>query len=306
MILVTGGTGFVGRALIRQLVTMGKPVRTLLRPSTTSPNLPKGIPVEVAVCSLNDTRGLRAALKGVDVIYHLVSTERRGSRSDLPGTDIEGTENLANAAAQTGVERIFYLSHLSADRFSAFPLLKAKAIAEGYITHSGVDATIFRSAAIYGPRDQFTTSLASLIRLSPGLFFMPGDGSTLVQPIWIEDLITCMLLALDDDETRNQVFEVGGAEYFSFRQVVSSIMQTINVKRVLVPLGPAYLRMLALLVEQMMPRFPISMFWLDYLAADRTCPLDTLPRRFGLIPARFTQNLDYLKPKPRRLLRSTH
>ena len=71
MILVTGGTGFVGRALVRQLVANGLNVRTLIRPSARTPNLPRGVPVEVAVVGLNDERGLRAALRGVDVVYHL-------------------------------------------------------------------------------------------------------------------------------------------------------------------------------------------------------------------------------------------
>ncbi len=95
MILVTGGTGFMGRVLIRHLVIMGKQVRMLLRPSPTSPNLPRGIPVEVAVCSLQDQRSLRSVMKGVDVIYHLASAERLGSsRADLTGVDIEGTRSL--------------------------------------------------------------------------------------------------------------------------------------------------------------------------------------------------------------------
>ncbi len=145
------------------------------------------------------------------------------------------------------------------------------------------------AGSVHDCSGQFDSSLA-------GGVLLPGDGNTLLQPLWIDDLITCMLLALDDDETRNQIFEVGGSEYFTFREVVTMIMKTIHVNRVLVPLSPAYLRMMALMVEQMMPRFPISMFWLDYLAADRTCSLDTLPRRFGLMPARFTQHLDHLKP----------
>ncbi|MEJ5202482.1 MAG: NAD(P)H-binding protein, partial [Anaerolineales bacterium] len=294
MILVTGGTGFVGQALIRQLVAQGKTVRTLLRPSQSSPNLPRGIPVEVAVSSLNDERSLRAALKGVDTVFHLAGSERNGSKADLTGVDIAGTRMLAQAAAQAKVERIFYLSHLGADRASAFALLKAKAIAEQFIIKSGINYTIFRSGPIYGPGDQFTTGLARLLRMSPGVFLMPGDGNTLLQPIWIEDLITCLLLSLGEPQTLNQIYSIGGAEYYRFREIVEILLQKLSIKRFLISIQPPYLRLIGLFMEQFMPRFPVSIFWLDYLAVDRTCALDVLPRLFGLMPMRFAQNLDYL------------
>ncbi len=82
---MTGGTGFIGQVLIRHLISMGYPVRTLLRPSNTSPNLPRGIPVEAVICGLKDERGLRAAMKGVDVIYHLVGSEGQGNQADFNG-----------------------------------------------------------------------------------------------------------------------------------------------------------------------------------------------------------------------------
>ena len=99
MILLTGGTGFAGRALARQLVSAGHSVRILLRPSQHTPDLPKGVPVEVAVASLLDERGLRAALRGVDTIYHLAGAEQEGVRGDLYNTDIKGTGTLVRAAA---------------------------------------------------------------------------------------------------------------------------------------------------------------------------------------------------------------
>jgi nucleoside-diphosphate-sugar epimerase len=294
MILVTGGTGFVGKALVRQLSEMGKPVRILLRPSPESPNLPKSVPVEVAVCSLRDERGIRAALKGVDAVYHLAGAERKGSRSDLTGVDVEGTRILAQACAQAGVERLIYLSHIGADRFSAYPVLKAKAIAEHHIINSGVDYTILRSAIVFGPNDQFTTMLSKLIKISPAIFLIPGDGETLLQPLFINDLVTCLAWVLKDHEMANKMISLGGGEFLSFKKIIEIIMIKMSKRRTIIPVFPAYLRMLSIIVEQFTPGFPVSIFWLDYLAADRTCTLDTLPRSFGLIPARFEHHLDYL------------
>lgn len=299
MILVTGGTGFIGRALVRQLIASGQEVRTLLRPSKSSPRLPRGIPVEVAVCSLLDERGLRAALRGVDVIFHLAGNERRSSQAKLQEVDIQGTQVLTNAAVQAGVERIITVSHLGADRNSAYPVFKAKGIAENAIIHSGLDYTIFRSAVVFGPGDQFTTNIARMLVNWPGPFLLPGDGTSLVQPLWIDDLIASMMIALDTPTVVNQTVSLGGVEALPFRQVVEIIMDRLGVRRVLTPFSPPYLRMLALLLEQF-GRFPISVYWLDYLAADRTTNLDTLPRLFGILPARFHSQLDYLTVKKRQ------
>src|SRR5512144_3223937 len=103
MILVTGGTGFIGKALVRNLLESGYPVRMLIRPSPHSPDLPRGVPVEVALSTLDDERSLRAAMVGVDAVYHLAGVERHGAYADLMSVDIQGSRIVAQAAADAGV-----------------------------------------------------------------------------------------------------------------------------------------------------------------------------------------------------------
>jgi NADH dehydrogenase len=132
-----------------------------------------------------------------------------------------------------------------------------------------------------------------MLRSWPGPFLLPGDGSSLVQPLWIEDLVAAMMIGYESPAFTNQTVSIGGVEALAFRQVVELIMEKIGVRRLMSNFSPPYLRMVGLMVEQFV-RAPISIFWLDYLAADRTTNLDTVPRLFGILPARFHTQLDYL------------
>lgn len=232
-------------------------------------------------------------MREVDEIIHLAGTERHSSRAELQNVDIQGTQVLAAAAAQSNVRRILFLSHLGAERASAYPVLKAKAMAENAIVNSGVPCTIIRSAVIFGPGDQFTTSLARLLRLSPGIFMIPGDGSSLLQPIWINDAVSCLLTALENEQYAGQTISIGGMEALTFRQVVEQVMRGAGIRRRLVSVSPSTMRIIALFTD-MFTNFPVSIFWLDYLSTNRTTQLDSLPRIFGILPARFHTNLDYL------------
>jgi NADH dehydrogenase len=298
MILVTGGTGFIGQALIRHLVEEGRAVRTLLRPSRQTPRLPLGVPVEVALSSIGDPRGLRSALAGVETVYHLAGSEWLGTRGDLEAVEIQGTRALAAAAAEAGVRRIVYLSHLGADRASAWPVLKAKGIAEEFVRRSGLEFTILRASLVFGPGDHFTTGIARLLHIFPLFFPLPGRGQALLQPIWVDDIATCLAWALEKPAALGQTLALGGPEFLTLAQVVEQVMHTLGVGRQFVHVSPVTLRVLAVLWEYLFPASPVSVYWLDYFSSNRTAEIDSVTRQFGLLPARLSQRLDHLKDQP--------
>jgi uncharacterized protein YbjT (DUF2867 family) len=297
MLLVSGGTGFIGRSVLRRLTEFGYPIRTLLRPSSHSPDLPHGVAVDVTLAALSDRRGVRASLIGVDTVVHLADTESYRRTSRRIAADVEGTRTIAEACVEAGVSRLIYISQLGADRASAYPAMRAKAMAEDHIRKSGVPYTIFRSAVVFGRDDNFSTSLAMLLAASPLFFPIPGDGSVLLQPLWVEDLATCLTWALDDPSTIGEVYEIGGPEFLTLRQLLQIIMQAASCPRILLSFRPPYLRAAAWLLERTFPRLPFSPHWMDYLAVNRTTDLNTLPTVFSLQPSRMEDNLTYLQEK---------
>lgn len=294
MNLVTGGTGFIGRSLVHHLLQDGQPVRILVHPSSTTPNLPKGIRLDVAVCSLSDERGLQAAMQGVDQIFHLASAGRLANPAELSAVDVEGTRAIVDTAQKKGIERVIFLSQINADKNSLFAMFKAKALAEEALVKSRLNYTILRATTIFGAQDHFTNSLSSMLRRNRAFFLMPGNGEVTLQPLWVQDLLTCLMLSVQDQRTFRRTIAVGGGEYFSYKEIIKIIMGKMGIWRLLIPFSPAYLRTLNLWLNRQEKGTPYPNAWLDYLAADRTCALDTLPKLFGLLPARFEKELKYL------------
>jgi len=215
-------------------------------------------------------------------------------------TEVNDLDRLTSLAKRAGVRRFFYLSHLGADRASAYGLMKAKGIAESIIRKSGLTYTIIRSSMVYGEGDNFTINLARLIKMSPGLVLVPGDGSTLVQPLWVEDLVTSLIWALDMPSTENAIIEVGGPEHLPFLDVMKLIGTQLKLRRRYVDFNPVQLSFLTQLLENRIKDFPTTVFWMDYLAENRTCDLDSMPRNFGINPARMKHKIDYLNTTLRR------
>jgi nucleoside-diphosphate-sugar epimerase len=297
MLLITGGTGFIGSRFAQKLIQSDHAVRILLRPQKSSPRLPRNVSLEIAVSSLQDQRSLRAALKNVKTIFHFATAEHHLPVADYESVDIQGTKNLMEAAKDAGVEQVLFLSRVGAEQKSFYPVLKSKALAEEIIRSSDIPYSIIRLTEVFGNNDHFTSQIQAAIQHSPLIIPIPGDGKINLQPLWIEDLLTCLMLIYEENIFDNRTYEIGGGEYYSFNSLLKLMMERNHKKRLVVPISPAYLRLYNLWFQQYKDSFPLSTLWLDLLAVDRTCPLNSLARSFGMLPARFTHHLDYLEKK---------
>jgi NADH dehydrogenase len=177
-------------------------------------------------------------------------------------------------------------------------VLRAKGIAEEFIRQSGLEYTILRAAVLFGEADVFFNILAALLQIQPLVFLMPGDGRTNLQPLWVGDLVTCIQWGLSDNVGLNQTLSLGGPEFVTVEQAAAILMEVLNLRRAIVHVPPVYLRGLTWLIEEILPRAPLTSHWLDYLAISRTCELTSVTRYFGLKPKRFSPpNLGYLRAK---------
>lgn len=296
MILVTGVTGFVGQALLPLLLAERYEVRCLLRPLTREPFLPQGT-AHVATGTLQDLPALRVAMQSVDTIIHLVGARRDQDQYTVEWVDHQGTVNVVEAALDAGVRRIVYLSHIHADRNSAYRLLRSKGAAEEAIRSSGLTYTILQSSPIYGPYDSFTTVLAMLIKSIPIVFPVPGDGKTRFQPIHVDDTAACLVGCLEAPLVGNVTLPIGGPEHLSYNEILDSVMETLGVHRARVHLRMPYMRSLVNLSKSFFPNPPINSEQLDLFSIDNTTDLGNVPRNFRFEPRRFAGNLGYLRTK---------
>jgi NADH dehydrogenase len=160
-----------------------------------------------------------------------------------------------------------------------------------------VPYTILRAAVLYGEDDVFVNVLAALLKWGP-LFFMPGDGHVTLQPLWVHDLITCLEWSLNDAAGLNQTIEIGGPDFVTLAEMVDLLSEVLGVRRLVVPTRQPLLRAGAQMLGALLPRSPLSPYWLDYLSTSRVCELTSLTRYFGLKPTRFTPaTLSYLRRK---------
>lgn len=290
MILVTGATGFVGRALIERLTGAEHPVRILLTAARTSES---AWPPEVTIAqgSIHDLESLHQAMIGVHTIYHMASAQWWGRGRDLERVDLQGTANVITAARSARIGRLVVVSHLGAAPSSAYTLLRAKGQVEEMVRASGLAYTIFRSGIVFGPGDNFVNGIAMILRANPLIFLQPGQGESLLHPIYVKDLVEGLIRSLENLHSVDQTLEIGGPEYMTFNEMVRTVMRVTATRRVLVPVPPYLLRALTNISSRLIPYWPMTPQWMDILASNRTAPLGNMFDLFEVRPVRFEDTI---------------
>jgi uncharacterized protein YbjT (DUF2867 family) len=296
MILITNATGFVGRAVVRRLVAEEMEVRCLLRPSRREQRLPKGVSFSTVSASMDDLPALRTAMQDVTAILHLVGEDDPGQEPRLEHY-AQHTSNLIEAAREAGVSRLIFLSRLGADRASAYPIFRATGEAEAAVRESGMGYTVLQSAIAYGPEDAFISVLAMLAKTIPFVLPILEAGMSRFQPLWIGDLVSCIVATLDRDDLIGRAIPLGGPEHFTLEQLVMQVLAVLGVRKRLVYVRTPLFQFGVSVFDALLLHTPVPPRWLDVVAVGSATELGCVPRHFGFEPRRFAQGLEYLSRK---------
>jgi uncharacterized protein YbjT (DUF2867 family) len=303
MILVIGSRGFIGRHLVPRLVEAGWPVRVMIPPDSRDRARfpwPDDL-VDVVEGSLYEESDLVQAMQDVHTVFHLASAQWWGTGRDLQQIDVDAARLVTQAALRARIGRLVVLSHLGAAPSSAYGLHRAKGQMETLVQTSGVPYTIVRCGLVFGEEDRFVNAVAMLLRTNPAIFLLPGQGETLLHPLYIDDLVQALVQSMENLDTVDRVLEIGGPEYLTFNELVRTVMRVSNARRSVMSMPPYALRFITRMLGGVFPRWPATVQWFDILASHRTASLNNMSDIFGIKPVRFEDTLLTYMPDRRYL-----
>ena len=293
MILVTGGAGFAGSRIVARLVAEGEHPRALVRGTAAARNR---IPPEADVAEGDTTKPetLAPALRGVETVIHtaFITAERKqGPGVNYQATNVIGTRNLVAAARDAGVRRIVVLSGLGTRASRPGSYMQGRYLAEEAVRSSDLAWSILGPSIQFGPGAAFFKGLSDLIRQAPAVP-MVGNGRLLFQPIYVEDVVTCLLqMARDPGRYDGQRIDVGGPATYSYATILDMLMRRMGVHKLKIP-GPKPLAAVAAgVMEALLPRPPITVAALELFSFDNVTALDAVQQRVGFAPARWDEYL---------------
>lgn len=305
-VLVTGASGFVGSHVVPELIGGGHHVLALVRSGAAGRLVLDRLPsaardsVDLRTGDVDDPTGLGVALAGADAIVHLVALARdRSAGRDLDRVNVEGTRNMIKAAEAAGIRRLVHLGALGVVDDPRLHYASSKARAEQLVRASALDWTILKPSLMWGERDGFFNIVAGLVRISPGVVPVPGDGRSRFQPLAVSDAAVAIRLSIERAATIGASYDLGGPRYWTYREITREVLRGMGSRRLIVPLPVALISLVAGTAEKLRIPFPVATDQLRQLKIDNIGALDAYEAAFGIAPREMAGNLGYLARKPR-------
>jgi uncharacterized protein YbjT (DUF2867 family) len=282
VILVTGGTGFVGGHVVQELRRRELPVRCLVRDPQRAAKL-VGWGCELVEGDMTDSASLRRAAEGADTVVHLVAI-RQGKKEEFQRIMVDGTRELLAAATDAGVGRFVLMSALGVSEATRdlVPYYGAKWEMEGLTRSSGIPFVIFRPSFVFGRDGGILPTFAKLARLAPVTPII-GSGHQRIQPIWADDLAVCFAGATERDDVAGRVFELGGPDVVSWNEFWERLKRARGIRRRSVHVPVGLMRLGALVTERLPGDIPLTRDLLKMLeGGDNVVSNDDAARTFEL------------------------
>jgi len=284
VILVTGGTGFVGPRVVHALRERDKPVRALVRtPSGRSATTLAAWGAELVQADMTDRESLRRAVDGAEVVVHLVAI-RQGPEEQFRQIMEQGTRELVAAAQEAGVRRFVLMSALgtSEETKDLVPYYHAKWEQEQTLRASGLEHVIFRPSFVFARDGGILPTFTKLAKLTPVTPII-GSGQQRIQPIWIDDVGAYFAQSVDVPDAANRIFELGGPDVVSWNEFWQRLKSVLGQRRPSIHVPTRVMRVNALLTERLPGNVPLTRDLLKMLEhGDNVVSNDDAVRTFKL------------------------
>jgi NADH dehydrogenase len=272
MILVAGGTGFVGAGIVRELRRSGQPVAVLTRDSSRAQERFPDVELQFREGDVRDPTTLAEAVRGAETVVGCVQFPNSPIENPARGhtfeeVDAKGTENLVEAAKAAGVRRYVYLSGAGAAPDAEYHPFRAKWRAETAVRDSEMTYTMLRPSWVYGPEDKALNRFLGMSRFLPFVPLIGNAGKQRLQPVFIDDIGRAVAEALIHPTADNQVFEIGGPEILTMKEIVRTALEAVGRRRLLLS-APKGVMKLAASVLQFAPGRPLTPDAVEFITKD--------------------------------------
>ena len=284
MMLVIGSTGFIGRQIVKQLAAkQPNDFKALVRKDSDRAKLPQG--VTTVMGDVTDKASLKKAMEGVDtVLYFAAITANLKNKDNLYWkVNVEGTRNAVAAAQETSIKRFVLGSGLGTVEGKPGSYMRTRWEMEQAVRKSKLDWTILQPSILFGEGAEFFEAQARIMKLLP-VAALIGGGKTRFQPIFVDDVAQTALLSAERDDKIGKAIELGGPEYYTYRELVNLILRAINKKRFKLPL-PLWAANINATLFSLLPKPPLTPATLELFDYDNVTPdPQIVEREFGFKP----------------------
>src|SRR5262249_18336647 len=274
-VTVFGGTGFVGRRIVRHLSDSGVTVRIASRHSARA----DGDNVEQIVADVHDERSVEAAVAGADGVVNAISLYVEHGGDTFHSVHVEAAARIARVARRAGTRRFVHVSGIGADAASASPYIRNRGEGEAAVQAAFPGAVIIRPAVMFAPDDTFLTTILRLLRTLPA-YPLFGDGRTRLQPVYVDDVAAAIAQILRQAQRPSPVYELAGPRVYSYEELLRTVARTAEIRPVLVRIPFVFWDAVAGLAKALphppLTRNQVELMQIDTTASDSRPGLDLL------------------------------